>query len=271
MALTHFQRRVCRLLAAQRVASGESYVAGGTALGEALSSPRLSRDIDLFHDTDAALDSSWEGDRAALTGAGFEVVVLRNRPGLIEAQVAQHHHAVVVEWTRDSAFRFFPLLAHEDFGLVLHPFDLATNKVLALAGRLEARDWVDVVLCSERLQPLGYLVWAAAGKDPGFNPASLLDHAARANRFTQEELQALAFLGDPPDAAVLARTWRRALEQAAAIVRVLPAEEAGRAVLNDSFAFFRGGDDELRAALSASTLRFHAGSIRGAFPRLVER
>src|SRR5262245_44561303 len=33
-------------------------------------------------------------------------------------------------------YRFFPLLEHPDFGLTLHPFDLASNKVLGLAGRL---------------------------------------------------------------------------------------------------------------------------------------
>jgi hypothetical protein len=27
---------------------------------------------------------------------------------------------VLVEWTRDSAYRFFPLVEHPDFGLVLH-------------------------------------------------------------------------------------------------------------------------------------------------------
>lgn len=36
-------------------------------------------------------------------------------------------------------------MEHEDLGLTLHPFDLATNKVLALVGRLEVRDWVDVL------------------------------------------------------------------------------------------------------------------------------
>ena len=45
----------CRLLAANRIRSGESYVAGGAALNELLSSPRRSRDIDLFHDTVVAL------------------------------------------------------------------------------------------------------------------------------------------------------------------------------------------------------------------------
>ena len=33
------------------------------------------------------------------------------------------------------------LVEHPDFGLALHPFDLATNKVLALVGRLEACAW----------------------------------------------------------------------------------------------------------------------------------
>jgi len=38
---------------------------------------------------------------------------------------------VILEWARDSAFRFFPLIEHPDLGIVLHPFDLAANKVLA--------------------------------------------------------------------------------------------------------------------------------------------
>ena len=54
MALTAFQREVCRLLAAHRVASGERDVAGAVGLNELIAAPRISRDIDLFHDTDAA-------------------------------------------------------------------------------------------------------------------------------------------------------------------------------------------------------------------------
>jgi hypothetical protein len=51
MPLTAFQRDVCRLIAANRVKSGESYVAGGVALNELTSASRHSQDIDLFHDT----------------------------------------------------------------------------------------------------------------------------------------------------------------------------------------------------------------------------
>lgn len=171
MALTPFQRRVCRLIARHRIESGESYVAGGAALNELLASPRLSRDIDLFHDTDSALASTWSQDRALLLAHGFDVRIVRDLPAPVEAEIALGPDAVLMEWARDSAFRFFPLVTHPDFGLTLHPIDLATNKVLALVGRLEARDWIDLILCSEQVQPLGYLAWAACGKDPGFSPA----------------------------------------------------------------------------------------------------
>lgn len=63
MALTEFQRAVSRLIARRRVADGESYVADGAVLNALAAAPRVSRDIDLFHDTAEAVESSFEGDR----------------------------------------------------------------------------------------------------------------------------------------------------------------------------------------------------------------
>ncbi|MGH7550086.1 MAG: hypothetical protein ACREK3_04950 [Gemmatimonadota bacterium] len=145
------------------------------ALGELLASLRISREIDLFHD--AAVATSWEADRARLVAAGCEVEPLRERPAYVEARVTRDGRSARLEWARDSAFRFFPLIEHETLGLILHPVDLATNKVLALVGRLEPRDWLDVLWVDDRLQPLGYLAWAAAGKDPGFGPDGILGSA----------------------------------------------------------------------------------------------
>jgi hypothetical protein len=271
MALTDFQRHVCRLLARQRIASGESYVAGGAALSDALSSTRISRDIDLFPDTDAALDASWTRDRTVLLEQEYTVRVLRNRPGIVEAEVGRDGEGVIIEWTRDSAFRFFPLVGHDDFGLVLHPFDLATNKVLALAGRLEPRDWVDVILSGELLQPLGYLAWAACGKDPGFSPGAILEHAALASRYSADELRGLAFSSEPPDPADLSRRWHEAFAAAKAIIALLPAAEVGTCVLTDGDDLFRGSIDELQIALKNRALAFHRGRIGGAYPRVVAR
>jgi hypothetical protein len=268
MALTGFQRAVCRLIAANRMERGESYVAGGTALNVLAGGARISRDIDIFHDTDAALDAAWANDRALLAANGYEVRPLRERPAYIEAVVGKGGDSVLMEWTRDSAYRFFPLVQHEDFGLALHPFDLATNKVLALVGRLEVRDWLDVLTCDGRIQPLGYLAWAACGKDPGFSPAAILEQAGRSGRYTQGELDGLAFAGSPPDLAAAARTWHVMLGQAREIVELLPADEAGKCVLDRRGLLYTGSSKRLPADLAAGALIFHEGSIRGAFPVL---
>lgn len=269
MALTDFQRGVCRLLAENRIRSGESYVAGGAALNELLRAPRRSRDIDLFHDTEQALAASWQADRATLEAKGYAVAVVRERPTFVEADVRQGGDAVLMQWAHDSAYRFFPLLEHEELGLVLHPFDLATSKLLALVGRVEPRDFVDTLTCDREVQPLGCLAWAACGKDPGFSPAAILEHAARSVRYSQAELRGLDFEDGPPEAAELSQRWHAALAAARETVALLPAREAGRAVMARAGGLFRGDLEALRTALESDALAYHEGSIGGAFPRIV--
>ncbi|MDP9170825.1 MAG: hypothetical protein M3N54_09435, partial [Acidobacteriota bacterium] len=58
-----------------------------------------------------------------------------------------------LEWVVDSDYRFFPTVRDEIFGYVLHPVDLATNKVMAAAGRRELRDLVDLVTIHETILP----------------------------------------------------------------------------------------------------------------------
>ncbi len=268
MALTALQRRVCRLIAANRKAGGESYVAGGVALNELLAGERISRDIDLFRDSEEALAATWKADRPLLEAAGLELEVVRERPGFVEARVRGDGDSVLLEWARNSAFRFFPLVEHAELGLTLHPFDLATNKVLALVGRLEVRDWIDLIQCHERLQPLGYLIWAACGKDPGFGPLGLLEEAGRTSRYSADEINALIFSGPPPDAAALSRKWHGALAQAREILAALPLESTGHAVLTANGALFGGPRAALLEALAAEQVRFHRGALRGVFPQL---
>jgi hypothetical protein len=123
----------------RRRASGESYVASGVALNVALNAQRMSRDLDVFHDTEEAVARSWEEGRRLLDAAGFTVTAVRERPGFVQALVVSSVESLMVEWARDSAFRFFPLVEHDELELALQPFDLATNKVLALIGRAEVR------------------------------------------------------------------------------------------------------------------------------------
>jgi hypothetical protein len=268
MAITGFQATVLRLLAQHRVQRGDRYVAGGGALNELLRAPRRSRDIDLFHDTDEALSETWKADRKLLEAGGYAVAVLREAPSFVEALISRSGDRTAMQWARDSAFRFFPLIESELMGLALHPFDLATNKVLAMAGRLEVRDWVDVLHCDRNLQPLGYLVWAACGKDPGYNPRSLLAAAGR-QHYSQAEVDALDFEGGPPDAGTLGAQWHRALREAAGVIDTLPARHVGTCVAGGDGALYRGDVASLIRSIGQEELRFHAGSIGGSWPKVV--
>lgn len=269
MALTTYQRSVVRLLSANRIVAGESYVAGGAALNALLSAPRLSSDVDIFHDHEEAVTSAYLADEAALRAASHCVVVLRSHETFIEVEVSQGAESTRVQWSLDSAFRFFPLIEHPELGLALHPFDLATNKVLAMVGRAEPRDWVDVIECDWRLQPLGYLAWAASGKDPGLNPVFILEQAGRSARYTEIELTDLAFDGRRPTAAELSMAWHRILAEAREVVEELPAGQVGCCVLEAGLNLARFDARTLAENLRLGAIRYHAGQLGGAFPKIV--
>ena len=269
MALTAFQRTLIRLIARNRIDGGESYVASGTALNDLIGAPRLSHDIDLFHDTREAVHWALDADSGTLREAGYRVDVEIDRDTFIEAVVSAADERTRLQWVQDSAYRFFPLVEHPNFGLTLHPFDLATNKVLALVGWAEPRDWVDTIECDARLQPLGYLAWAAAGKDPGLNPSFIVEESARSGRYTEVELAELSFTGQPPSAAALSIEWRRIISGARTVIAALPGGHVGECVLNRSGNLLRIDADTLVDALHSGDVRFHAGSLRGAFPKLV--
>lgn len=268
MSLSIFQRDVCRLLAAHRLRQNSSYVAGGVALNELLAGTRRSRDVDVFHDTLEALDLTWQADRDVLHNNGYDLDILRERAGFVEVVVSKNHESVEMQWARDSAFRFFPLQTHPDFGLTLHPFDLATNKILALVGRVAVRDWIDALTCHQKVAPLGLLAWAACGKDEGWNPRLIIDEATRTSHYSREEILELDWNGAPPDFAPLKGLWRQAVSEARAMIETLPPEEAGHAVLTEEGFPFLGSLPQLQVSVANHSLRFHAGHIYGAWPQL---
>lgn len=268
MAVTGFQAGILRLLAQHRAERGERYVAGGVALNELLKAPRRSRDIDLFHDSSEALFATWTADQDLLQSNDYSVNVLRESPSFVDALIGKGEEQTTMQWARDSAFRFFPLVENDLMGLTLHAFDLATNKVLAMAGRLEVRDWIDVLQCHRHLQPFGYLVWAACGKDPGYNPRSLLETAGR-QHYSQAEVDTLDFEGDCPDARVLGEEWHRALREAAEIGDKLPVEKFGMCVVTRDASLYRGDLASLTRDIGGEGLLFHAGSIGGSWPKVL--
>lgn len=222
--LTDFQARLGLLLAVNR--SDDSYLAGGAAILAEANSTRFSRDLDYFHDTTARVASAFETDHDLLVEKGFEVQTELSQPGYIRAVVSQGEQFTKIEWAQDSTWRFMPVQKSEKFGYQLHPVDLATNKVLALAGREEVRDLVDTLFLHQNQLSLGALVWAAVGKDPGFSPLSLLEMLKRRGRVRPEELARLD-LAVPLVATQIKMDWTAALAEADRFIRSQPADEAG--------------------------------------------
>jgi hypothetical protein len=224
MPLTPFKKKLSRLLAANR--APDSYLAGGAALHRLPNSKRYSNDLDFFQDSEKRVAEAFAADRAALESAGIKVSVELAQPGYIRALAEKGDEGTKIEWAHDSAWRFMPAVKVPDAGYVLHPIDLAVNKVLALAGRDEARDFLDVLYVHEELLSFGALLWAAVGKDPGFTPLSLLELVRRRGHYRSEDFERLRLV-EPVEPTALKTRWLAVLDEAERFVRSRPPEEIG--------------------------------------------
>ena len=194
MPLTPIQALALRSIAANR--SPESYLAGATVLHREPDTPRFSRDLDLFHDLADSVALSAETDAAALGGAGFELTWLLRAPAFFRAVLSREGEQLRIEWAQDSAFRFFPVEKDDECGYRLHHADAAVNKMLALAGRQEVRDYVDILHLHDSYLHLGALAWAACGKDPGSRQGSCWSRRG-ATRPTPRPTSIVSACGNP--------------------------------------------------------------------------
>jgi hypothetical protein len=222
--LTDFQSALATCLAENR--TSDSYLAGGAAILIEPNTTRFSNDLDYFQDSEHRVAEAFAADQKLLESRGYSLRVDLNQVGYIRAIVQLDEHTTKVEWAHDSSWRFMPTVQHERFGFVLHPVDLAVNKVLALAGRDEARDLLDTVDQHRRVLCLGALCWAACGKDPGFTPLSILDLLQRRGRIQADDLARLN-LATPINLHQLKGEWLEALGSVEPFASSRPAEELG--------------------------------------------
>jgi hypothetical protein len=252
--LSKIQTGVLRLLASHR--DPESYVAGAAPLNR--NAPRYSSDIDVFHDREERVATAALEDSKSLEAAGYRVSWFRQMPLVYTAEVKHGNDSTRLEWVADSDFRFFPTVKDETFGYILHPADLAMNKVMAAAGRREVRDLVDLVTIHETILPLGAVIWAAVEKSPGFTPEGLIAEIRRNAHYPVADWRALQATEpvDPKD--TLARL-RRALDEAEAFVARMPTDKMG-------LLFIKDGEVTQPDPARLETYEAHAGQRRGHWP-----
>jgi hypothetical protein len=254
MPLSDIQIEILRLLASQR--DPESYVAGSTPLNQ--NAPRYSGDIDIFHDREERVALTAAEDAAVLEAHGYNLQWQRREPAIFTVVVERASEATKLEWVADSDYRFFPTMRDELFGYVLHPVDLAMNKVMAAAGRREVRDLVDLVTIHQSVLPLGAVIWAAVDKSPGFTPEGLIGEIRRNSKYSLSEWRSLVSR-EPldPDATMI--RIREILTDAEAFVNRMPTARAGVLFLKDGHVVQPDTDhvDEYQT---------HAGQRRGQWP-----
>lgn len=264
MPLTEFQANLARLLSANR--TFDSYLAGGAAILIESNTTRFSRDLDYFHDSEARVAEAFDADRALLESNAFSIDVELNLPGFVRAVVRkvvrEGNDSTKVEWARDSAWRFMPTVRDERVGFVLHPVDLAVNKVLAVAGRDEPRDVLDTLHLHNTVLTLGALCWAACGKDPGFTPLSLLELLRRRGRIREDEIARLDLVA-PIDLRETKCAWLDALDSVKPFVEARGPSEIGclyYSAANQAFVDPRDVTDATP----------HYGRPGGVLPRILE-
>jgi len=258
MALTDFQRILLHVLARNR--SPNSVFAGGATLNRRRA--RWSDDFDIEHTTADAVHAAYLADRDALTASGYEVEELRLAKGIAHARVSAAGGVTLVDWTQDTAWRFFPAVADPEFGWRLHDLDLSVNKVLAAAGRREPRDFHDVVTLIENGVPLASLAWAGCAKDLGLTPSLILDECVHNSRYDPDELRAAVATSAPVDPVAMTMTFRTAVRHARDLFETLPLDQAGHLYLNADGHCVAPDP----AGVAAGTVTLHAATLNGAWP-----
>jgi len=158
-------------------------LAGGYAVQAHGMVNRRSEDVDLFTSTKAAAEFHTAADAvlAALRDDGLDVSVSRQGSTFARLEVVDPGSGERSVMELGVDWRAYPPVTLA-VGPVLHPDDAVANKVCALFGRAEVRDYVDVhgALYSGRYTGED-LLRLAAEHDPGFDRDMFAD-ALRAVR-----------------------------------------------------------------------------------------
>lgn len=133
-------------------------------------------------------------------------------------------------------------------------------------GRDEPRDFLDVQHLHREVLPLGALCWAAAGKDPGFSPTSLLELLRRRGKYRPEDFARL-HLATPVDLSHMKACWLEALASAQGFISSRPHEELGCLYysLKKNKVFIQPTGHE-----PTGEVALHFGRPGGVLPRILE-
>jgi hypothetical protein len=182
--LSPLQEQVAAIIAGLEEAE-DFALAGGAALIARGEIDRRTRDLDFFGLTGDAVDQLVPAAESALREAGLAVERIQVNPGFARLIVSSADERTELDLAADA--RLFPAESGQP-APTLRGEELAVDKVLALFGRAEARDFVDLMAVEPRYG-LDRLCQLAAEKDRGFSPTVFADMLGRFSRLRREEFE----------------------------------------------------------------------------------
>ena len=185
--LTPLQLRVAGIVAGLPESHGFA-LAGGSALIVRGDVTRRTRDLDFFGLSADAVDRLVPRVEQALASAELSVERVQVSPGFARLVVASDEERTELDLGADA--RLFPI-EPGDPAPTLSGEELAVDKVLAIFGRAEARDFADLMALEPRYG-LESLLARARDKDRGFDVGVFIEMLDRVRRLRRDEFD----LGD---------------------------------------------------------------------------
>lgn len=180
--LSPLQEQVAAIIAGLPEADGFA-LAGGAALIARGEIERRTRDLDFFGLTGDAVDRLLPAAEESLREAGLSVERVQVNAGFARLIIASADDHTELDLAADA--RLFPA-EPGDPAPTLRGEELAVDKLLALFGRAEARDFVDLMAVEPRYG-LDRLCRLAVEKDRGFTAAVFADMLGRFHRLRRDE------------------------------------------------------------------------------------
>jgi hypothetical protein len=205
LALSRLQARIAGAVAALPEAEGFA-LAGGGALVVLGIVERPTEDLDYFATVPDAVDRLGPALERSLDEQGLTVERRRVLPGFAQYRITDGVEATALDLSWDT--RLYPTQTTA-VGAALATDELAADKMLALFGRAEARDFVDVYRLRTAYSRAD-LVRLAAAKDPGFSAERFAEAIGGIDRFERGDF--------PIDDVAYAElrtefaSWRRVVE-----------------------------------------------------------
>jgi predicted nucleotidyltransferase component of viral defense system len=166
--LTPFQKQLLSVIGCSDLAPS-FYLTGGTALACYHLQHRYSEDLDFFAEAREAMTgvTAIVADLATELDAAVEFT--RTFPTFVETFLTgSSGERIKIDFAFDTPFRLLPTEFDATYGIrVDNATDIAANKLAALFGRSEAKDFVDVYFICQEMMPFDELYRQAAQKHVG--------------------------------------------------------------------------------------------------------